>query len=307
MAATLAGVLADVIDVLRCPVCAGGLELVESSVRCEAGHAFDVARQGYVNLLGGGAVAGTADTAAMVQARAEFLAAGHYAPLADAIGAIAADLVGHVDDAQVRDSRADRGRGLDARADGARALDAGGGTGYYLSAVLDRLPRSSGLALDVSKFAVRRAARAHPKIGAAVWDVWQPLPVADGAIDVVVNVFAPRNGAEFCRVLGPDGVLLVVTPTGEHLAELVGRTGMLTVDAQKEKRLERTVADWFRLERRDELTIPLTLGVSEVRQVVAMGPSAWHVDERLRDRDLTVIPTPVHTTASFAISIYRPT
>ncbi len=74
------------------------------------------------------------------------------------------------------------------------AADVGAGPGYYLAAVLGQLPGRAGLALDVSKFALRRAARAHPRIGAVAADAWRRLPVADGAAAVVVNVFAPRSG-----------------------------------------------------------------------------------------------------------------
>jgi 23S rRNA (guanine745-N1)-methyltransferase len=218
----------------------------------------------------------------MVAARAEFLAAGHYAPLANALR----ELAGQVDpDPDV-------------------VLDAGAGTGYYLGAVLDRTARSRGIALDVSKFAVRRAARAHPRIGAAVWDVWQPLPVADAVVDVVINVFAPRNGPEFQRVLRPGGYLLVVTPGQGHLAGLIEEVGMLSVDEQKEVRLERTLADHFRLERRDELTFPLSLGGAEARLVAMMGPSAWHLDERTL-AELAQRPM-VTTAAVVSLSAYRP-
>ncbi|MEV4454854.1 putative RNA methyltransferase, partial [Microbispora sp. NPDC049633] len=72
--------LADVIDHLVCPACGTAIHLADGSVRCARGHSFDVARQGYVNMLT--RPAGTADTPAMVAARARFLEAGHYAPLA---------------------------------------------------------------------------------------------------------------------------------------------------------------------------------------------------------------------------------
>ncbi|HEX8496861.1 MAG TPA: rRNA (guanine-N1)-methyltransferase, partial [Actinomycetales bacterium] len=75
--------LADVVGLLRCPVCADGFEL-RDSLTCSQGHAYDVARQGYVNLLGA-AAPGTADTADMVRAREQFLGAGHYARLSDLV------------------------------------------------------------------------------------------------------------------------------------------------------------------------------------------------------------------------------
>ena len=61
-------------------------------------------------------------------------------------------------------------------------LDLGAGTGWYLARVLDRLPGRSGLALDLSRHALRRAARAHARIGAVAADAWGPLPVRDAAV-----------------------------------------------------------------------------------------------------------------------------
>ena len=234
-------------------------------MRCTAGHTFDIARQGYVNLLG----AGTGDTAAMVADRAAFLAAGHYAPLADLVAEWAAGAAA----------------GL--------VVDAGAGTGYYLGAVLDQ--RSAfGLALDASPLALRRAAKAHERIGAVVWDVWRPWPVREDAAAVVLNVFAPRNGPEFHRVLRPDGTLIVVTPTTEHLAEL---SGLLAVDPRKAERLAETLTR-FELVNSQTLRYPMTLHETDVRRVSGMGPAAHH--------DRPVARSAGTVTASFLVSAYRP-
>ena len=76
--------------------------------------------------------------------------------------------------------------------------------------------------MDISARALRRAARAHPAIGAVGWDTWRPFPVRDAVMSLVLDVFAPRNAAEFRRVLRDDGALIVVTPAPGHLAELTG-------------------------------------------------------------------------------------
>src|SRR5262245_60793806 len=132
--------LADVVAGLRCPVCGGRFTQAPGVLRCEHGHAFDVARQGYVNLLTGPAPKG-ADTPAMVAARSELLDAGHFDFLRDAVATAVAE--------EVRD----RETGL--------VLDVGAGTGHYLAAVLARQPTWSGLGLDIAKPAARRAAQAH--------------------------------------------------------------------------------------------------------------------------------------------------
>lgn len=276
-------VLADLLDVLRCPVCGGRVRLAGSAVRCEAGHSFDIARQGYVNLLTGVRPPGTADTAAMVQARADFLGAGHFRALADALADVAAGLPGNGGDVVV---------------------DAGAGTGYYAAVVLDALSSARGLALDVSKYAARRAARAHPRLASAVCDTWRGLPLGDATVRLILNMFAPRNGPEFHRVLAPDGVVLVVTPTGRHLAELHGPSGLLTVDAAKDDRVERTLGDRF--ERRDRIDVeyPLALSPGDAERAVRMGPSAWHVNEDRLAGWRSGLADPVQVTASFTIAVY---
>jgi 23S rRNA (guanine745-N1)-methyltransferase len=279
------GVLSDVMGYLICPVCGTDLAIDEGSVRCASNHSFDVARQGYVNLLPGGAKPGTADTAAMVEARAVFLAEGHFASLAELLAQHVASLTG--------------GSGS--------IVDAGAGTGYYLAAVLGDCQRTIGLALDISKFAARRAARAHPRIAAVVADLWAPLPIRSGTTHIVLNVFAPRQAPEFRRILRPDGALIVVTPTSRHLREVVGPLGLLSVDNAKAQRADAALGERFNLVDRDEHETCLVLSHPTVETLVRMGPSAWHRSPADIRRRLARLPDPVAVTASFTVSTYRPT
>lgn len=278
--------LSDVAGLLTCPICGAEFQPPASALRCANGHSFDIARQGYVNLLPGGAKPGTADTAEMVEARHAFLSAGHFAPLASLIGDLAAS----------------------AAPAGGCVLDAGAGTGYYLRAVLDRRPApgSAGLAMDISARALRRAARAHPRIGAVVWDVWQPLPVRSETISLILNVFAPRNAPEFRRVLKSDGALIVVTPAQGHLAELVQSVGLLTVDERKPDRLAGTLDSHFKEGHRAEQTISLNLSHADAAALAAMGPAASHVPPEELRRRVAALPEPVTVTAAFRAGIYHP-
>ncbi|MFB6848123.1 putative RNA methyltransferase [Streptomyces sp. NPDC056373] len=272
------------LSVLTCPLCPAALEHTDGALRCADRHTFDIARHGYVSLLTGNRRAPSADSPDMVRSRAAFLGAGHYGPLARTLAALASELA--PPDATV--------------------LDAGAGTGHYLAAVLDALPGALGLGLDSSVPALRAAARAHARAEAARWDVWQPWPVRTGGADLVLNVFAPRNGPEFHRVLGPDGALLVVTPTGRHLRELREPVGLLAVDPRKEERLRRSLDARFRLDRTEPLEYTMGLTAEDVTGLVAMSPTAHHLTAAQLGERIDRLGTPVPVTASFAVSVFRP-
>ncbi|MFD7454593.1 putative RNA methyltransferase [Kitasatospora sp. NPDC059827] len=292
--------LQDIEPYLACPHCAQDLTRHERSLRCPAGHSFDLAKQGYVSLLAGDAHTGTGDTAEMVAARADFLAAGHYRPIADALAAAAAAVV-----ADGADTGADAGAGGGADGPGGLVADLGAGTGHYLAHVLDALPGRVGAALDISKYALRRAAKAHPRVGAVVCDAWRPLPLRDACADLVLNVFAPRNGPEIRRVLRPGGTLLLVSPTARHLRELVAALGLLSVDEEKQRRIDEKLGPYLTPAGRQPVEFTLRLSAQDVRTVVGMGPSAWHTDPGRLAAALEELPEPVEVTASVTVATYR--
>ncbi|MEU8072485.1 putative RNA methyltransferase [Micromonospora sp. NPDC049151] len=278
-----------ILDRLRCPVCAEPLTETTAgtarALRCPRGHSFDMARQGYVNLLAG-RTPHTGDSAEMVAARAGFLAAGHYDTVAAALATTAVRVAGVEPYPLV--------------------VDAGAGTGHYLAAVLAALPDAAGLALDVSKPALRRAAKAHPRAAAALADTWQRLPLADRSTAVLLNVFAPRNGPEFHRVLDPGGALLVVTPAADHLTELVDALDLLRVDPDKAERVAGSLGARFTEESATGHRTRLALTRAEVATLVGMGPSAWHADPQRLAARIAALPEPVPVTLSVRLTVHRP-
>jgi 23S rRNA (guanine745-N1)-methyltransferase len=235
---------------LTCPYCRGDLELSPSSARCAEGHAFDVARQGYLNLLGGPQPK-NADTAEMLGARTRVLS-GLYgsvvALVARAVAAVGARVV----------------------------VDAGAGTGQFVAAVLDAIPAAIGIATDVSVAGAKRSAVSHPRLASIAADTWKGLPIRDGAADVVLCVFAPRNPAEFARVLAPGGHLVVVTPEQGHLRALRAAYGLLDLDPDKDERLQQSLEGLFELVTSERLTHPVDASADQVADVIAMGPNAFH-------------------------------
>lgn len=272
---------------LVCPVCRSPFAARDGgrSLACPAGHHFDAAKQGYFNFLTGKGTVFEADTVDMVAARFDFLSAGHYRGLAAAVADLAAPYLA---------------------AAGSTVLDAGTGTGHYLRAVLDHAPAAAAVGLDISKFALRRAARLNPEAVNLVADVWQPLPLADGAVDVVTVVFAPRNASEFARVLRPGGRLIVVTPRPGHLDEIAGQTGMLGIEPAKDERLAASLAGQFQSHGGRELDLALNLTPADVANLALMGPAGHHLDRGALAARVAALPARTAVSARFRISVFEP-
>ena len=254
-------------DWLRCPVCSAHVgPRARLSIACENGHSFDCNKRGYVSMLPARSrLAG--DSAAMLDARDAFLARGHYRPLADALD------------------------GLLPHRSAERIVDAGCGTGYYLRQILGARTGASALAVDLSPSAVARAVRGDDRIDGLVADVWSPLPVRTGAATAILNVFAPRNAAEFARVLASDGRLVVAVPEQDHLNEL--RAHGLTLGVQQEKlaKLQASLDPLFVLEESRHVRFMADLDATDVSTVIGMGPSAHHfaADTPLPDRSTVTV------------------
>jgi 23S rRNA (guanine745-N1)-methyltransferase len=256
---------------------------------CASGHSFDAARQGYFNLLVGKGTVFEADSAEMVAARFAFLESGHYRPLSDAVAAAVTPIFS---------------------GGSPTILDSGTGTGHYLRALLDAvapsMPGVTAAALDISKFALRRAARLNPEAINLVCDVWQPLPVADAAVDVITVIFAPRNAAEFARVLRPGGRLVVVTPRAGHLAAVTRQTGMLGIGADKDDRLADSMSAHFVVRSAQDLDVPMVLTRGEVADLAFMGPAGHHLDRDAIYGRLDSLATATEVEARFRITVFSP-
>ncbi|HWH01603.1 MAG TPA: methyltransferase domain-containing protein [Pilimelia sp.] len=290
---------------LRCPLCAAPLAggPAVRALRCPRGHSFDLARQGYVDLAPG-RPRHPGDSAEMVAARADFLAAGHYRPLSTALAEAVCAAVPPPSSAPP--PSAPPGAAPPGAAARHLVVDVGCGTGHHLAAVLDATPHAVGVALDISQPALRRAARAHPRAAAVRADTWRRLPLADGAAAVLLNVFAPRNGAEFHRVLRPDGLLLVASPEPDHLGVLVEALGLLRVDPGKADRVAGALGDRFAAAGSVVCRWPMRLSRDAVRVLVSSGPNAWHQEPAEVTRRLTALPEQLTVAAAIRLDRYRP-
>lgn len=255
--------LDHVIPLLQCPHCALPLARISGDdgsaapgpLGCVSGHRFDEARQGYVSLLPARRDRTRGDSAAMVMSRQRVLASGLYSA--------------------VREGVADAARWACEQTAGV-IVDAGCGPGIYLADAAEASGRV-GLGMDLSVPAAKRAARAHPRCGAIVADTHAPWPVRDAVAAVVLDVFAPRNGAEMHRVIRPGGHLVVATPTATHLHELVEAGVLISVDPQKQDRLDAQLDPWFTLARTVSVRWAMRPDLTQQADLVHMGPSHHHV------------------------------
>jgi SAM-dependent methyltransferase len=257
---------------LVCPICAMPLVSTGRVLTCMNAHAFDVAREGYVNFLRKKAFG---DTKEMVLARRNVFAQGHYLPLSDAVNEIVRN---RLFDEMKRQNRPP-----------AIILDAGCGEGYYLHRLQTYLAASQHQTIcfgfDASKEAIRLAARGYQDAFFVVADIKRRLALAERCLHVIVNIFAPRNPTEFARVIAPGGLLLVVIPAPTHLQELRTAFHLLQIEEGKQQQVtaQFTVSGLFQLEAVTEVTYEVHLRGNDILQLVTMTPNYWHfTEERYR-------------------------
>lgn len=255
-------------SVLVCPVCGGGLGLAAAgrSLTCSAGHSFDIARQGYVNLYRGKPV--NEYSKESFRQRQQILEKGMYAHILEEICSFLQAVCG-----------AGRPRLL---------LDAGCGEGYYTREIAARLG-GCGLdfyGVDLSRDSVQLAASTANQAGGAasaikwlVADIGH-LPVRDGSVDFLLDIFTSAIYEEFQRILSPDGYLIKVIPGEGHVKELrEAASSQLHHKDYKERKGTAVFSEHF--ETILNKTVSQTFAVTpEERDVfIHMTPLLFHVDK----------------------------
>lgn len=263
--------------VITCPLCKHPLDRGARTWRCEKGHSFDVAKEGYVNLLPvqHKASRDPGDDPQMVHARRDFLQAGHYQPLRD-------QLLSHLLSLQAKD-----------------ILDIGCGEGYYSSAFTPAANEVVGL--DISRAAIRLAAKRFPQV---TWLVGSGamLPMQDSAVDVICNIFTQLHVDEMRRVLRPGGHLLLVTPAAEHLLSVREQLFESVRDYDAGKFIV-GFENHFTVQSRQQLNVPMRLENQALLQLLQMTPYAWRARQ---ERRLALEANAVfETQAAFAVTLLR--
>lgn len=277
--------LHHVIDVLADPIDGSALCGADEFSRLVSttGHSYDVAKQGYVTLASGAGLNHEGDSPAMVASREAFLSRGHFAPFVETVTERVLDALSH--GPLIDDSRP-------------TVLEVGAGTGYYLSHTLDAVENSRGVGVDIAVPAAKHLAKSHPRVGAVVADVWAGLPLQDKSVDVITVIFAPRNPAEFARVLSDDGEVIVLTPQQGHLDELREPLGILGVEDGKVDRLLEQSRGYLEPVGDGELIeFPMRLDRDAIAAQVGMSPSARHIEPSVLAERVAQLPETMQVTA----------
>lgn len=285
--------LSHIVDILADPNDGTALSGADDFSRLvsESGHSYDVAKQGYVTLAAGAGLKHKGDDMDMVNARETYLAMGHFAPFVEAVTGAVQDAL---DSASLAESTP------------ASLLEVGAGTGYYLAHTLDSIAEARGVGLDISPHAAKHLAKCHSRVGAVVADVWERLPIRDESVNAISVVFAPRNPAEFQRVLAPGGQVIVLTPGAGHLDELREPLGILGVEEGKVERMYEQ-AEGFLEQAADpvDISFPIELDKASVAAQVGMSPSARHISAGELAERMAALPPTLTVTARARLDCLR--
>ena len=251
-----------------CPICRENLTLVESSLKCNNRHSFDLAKFGYVNLAPQIKQSANYDKENF-QNRQQILEAGFYQAILEAVS----DLLATNPSAKI-------------------VLDIGCGEGFYSRKLQESHSGKTFYAFDISKDSVQIAAKSEPN-WAVNWFVGDlaRLPIKDASMDILLDIFSPANYGEFRRVLSKDGILIKVIPTENHLKEIRQKVqDQLTNKDYSNQDIKNHFQEHFTILSSQTASLTKTITVEQLQALLSMTPLLFHIDQTKIDwSDLTEI------------------
>ena len=280
--------------VLTCPLCQTHFTQVANTLKCENNHTFDIAKEGYINLLTKKLSDSMGDTKEMLHARRAFLEAGHYQFLVTTITETLYDYL-----------KTDKEIGLPY----INVFDAGCGEGYYLgqlqSVLKQQLPDAhiDYIGLDIAKEAVRMAAKRYKSIHFLVANLKERLVFANDSLHILLNIFAPRNVEEFARILTPGGVALVVIPAPQHLQQLRETLHLLNIEEHKQAHVIEQFTPYLSHIATTSVSNTLHFTTQEILQISMMTPNYWHLSDEIKQKISAI--SELETEIAFTCLLFR--
>lgn len=265
---------------LCCPVCRGELNKNENSYTCERGHSYDIAKQGYINLLMSSKGSTHGDNNQMTDARQRFLSGGFYSPLADEICKNAAE---HF-------------------SDGGVLIDCGCGECYYTdrvySALREKFSDIEVCGFDISRDAIKQGAKRNKSITLLVAGVYN-MPFLCESADMLLSVFSPFAREEFLRVLKKGGVLISVIPDKKHLWSLKSAL----YETPYENVLDDYEIEGFEFVGKSEVKNNVTLQNGQIADLFMMTPYYYRTKPSDKEKILSLEEMTVET--EFQVLVYK--
>ena len=240
-----------------CPICRENLTLLESSLKCNNRHSFDLAKFGYVNLAPQIKQSANYDKENF-QNRQQILEAGFYRAILEAVS----DL-------------------LASSKTTTTILDIGCGEGFYSRKLQESHSEKTFYAFDISKDSVQIAAKSEPN-WAVNWFVGDlaRLPIKDASMDILLDIFSPANYGEFRRVLSKDGILIKVIPTKNHLKEIRQKVqDQLTNKDYSNQDIKEHFQEHFTILSNQTASLTKTITADQLQALLSMTPLLFHIDQ----------------------------
>jgi len=276
-------------SIYKCPVCGGQLQKKENVFVCYRNHSYDIAKQGYVNLLLANQkrTKDPGDNKAMVENREYFLEQGYYDDLSKKLNEIILETLSESD-------------GL------ANILDLGCGEGFYIARLKTMLKEKHRdkvqlWGIDISKSAIQKASKKHRKMQFCIGTNFQ-LPYLNESVNTIFSIFSPFDAQELMRVLKPGGKMIVVRPGPSHLKELAS----LIYEKFELQGNGPNVAEKLDLQPLEMFEVKYQMHLKNKRDIeslVGMTPYFWSLSEEKKlllaqQQELTV-------TADFQLSLFQ--
>ena len=240
-----------------CPICQENLTLVESSLKCNNRHSFDLAKFGYVNLAPQIKQSANYDKENF-QNRQQILEAGFYQAILEGVS----DL-------------------LEANPSAKTVLDIGCGEGFYSRKLQETHSDKTFYAFDISKDSVQIAAKSEAN-WAVNWFVGDlaRLPIKDASMDILLDIFSPANYGGFRRVLSKDGILIKVIPTKNHLKEIRQTVqDQLTNKDYSNQDIKNHFQEHFTILSSQTASLTKTITAEQLQTLLSMTPLLFHIDQ----------------------------
>ena len=240
-----------------CPICQENLTLLESSLKCNNRHSFDLAKFGYVNLAPQIKQSANYDKENF-QNRQQILEAGFYQAILEGVS----DL-------------------LEANPSAKTVLDIGCGEGFYSRKLQETHSDKTFYAFDISKDSVQIAAKSEAN-WAVNWFVGDlaRLPLQDASMDILLDIFSPANYGEFRRVLSKDGILIKVIPTKNHLKEIRQTVqDQLTKKDYSNQDIKDHFQEHFTILSSQTASLTKTITANHLQALLSMTPLLFHIDQ----------------------------